>query len=401
MKISLVTDTFLPEVNGVTTVLSVMRAGLRQRGVAVQVIAPSYPEGGTPDEHEVVRRVSVPCPGYPQVRLSWAWGGGVTDALRAFRPDVVHAITEGPIGMVGRGWALRGGIPLVTSFHTDFPAYAVRYLGAWSEPWAVRFLRRFHAAAAHTQTPSEEVAARLRRLGVPNVQVWGRGVDTGMFRADRRDDARRAADGVAGKVHVLHVGRLAREKDVETVVAAFQRARAALGDRAIFTVAGDGPRAAWVREQLPFARHLGFLKRQVLADLYADADLFVFPSRTETCGLVALEAMASGLPVVTADEGGVLENVRPGQNGLACPAGDAEAFSEAIVRLAADAPQRATLAGGALRFAAARSWEAELDALVPLYAGAVGASNGRAPTFAAWPAPEPSSSPPATTAAPS
>ncbi|MDX2261382.1 MAG: glycosyltransferase family 1 protein [Gemmatimonadales bacterium] len=368
MKISLVTDTFLPEVNGVTTVLATMRAGLIARGHAVSVVAPRYPGAPGGAEPAVTRRPSVPCPGYAQVRLSWAYDGAVGRALAAAAPDVVHVITEGPLGFVGRRWALRRGIPLVTSFHTDFPQYAVRYLGGWARRPAEAYLRWFHGAAAVVQTPSDDTRARLEALGLPQAVTWGRGVETARFTPARRSERRRAAHG--GTFTVLHVGRLAREKDLDALIVAFTQAHAQLGGTARFVVAGDGPEAAMVRRALPFAEHLGFLHRDVLADLYADADLFVFPSRTETCGLVALEAMACGLPVVTADEGGVLENVRHDGNGLAVRAGDGPAFAEAIVRLATDAPQRQRLAAGALAFAASRGWEPELDRLVPMYEGA-------------------------------
>jgi glycosyltransferase involved in cell wall biosynthesis len=188
------------------------------------------------------------------------------------------------------------------------------------------------------------------------------------------------------------VSRLAVEKDVDTLVASYQRAHDRLGDALCFVVAGDGPRAAAVREALPFAIHRGFLARPALADLYADADLFVFPSRTETCGLVVLEAMASGLPVIAANEGGVRENLRTGINGLALPGGDAAAFAAAIEELAIDGQQRHAMGQAARAFAVARDWERELDALEPLYASARagtparGAGAVRAHGRGGWPA---------------
>ena len=157
--------------------------------------------------------------------------------------------------------------------------------------------------------------------------------------------------GADGRRIVLHVGRLAVEKDVDTLVAAMVEAHERLGDRALFVVAGDGPRAADVRLALPFATHLGFLGRETLADLYADADLFVFPSPTETCGLVALEAMASGLPVVGADAGGVRENLRNGLTGYLVPAGDASGFAARIVELVEDGEQRRAMSDAARGFA--------------------------------------------------
>jgi glycosyltransferase involved in cell wall biosynthesis len=370
MRIALVTDTFLPEVNGVTTVLATMRAGLLRRGHAVQVIAPDYGAPG-PDETGIVRRPSLAFPPYPAIRLSRPWGDDVAAALGRFGPDLVHAATEGPIGRLGRAWTVRARRALVTSFHTDFPRYARRYLGGWAVEPTRSYLRAFHRPALVTQTPSEATRDELRLLGIPHAVVWGRGVDSGLFTPARRSEERRAARGAQGRVLVLHVGRLAREKDTPTLIEAFRRAEGALGERALFCVAGDGPEAAAVRAALPRAAHIGFVDRGTLADVYADADIFVFPSPTETCGLVALEAMASGVPVVGAAAGGIVENVRDGVTGVVAPAGDAAAFAGGVVRLARDPALRAAMSAAARAFAVARDWERELDELEPMYRSAV------------------------------
>ncbi|HET7041494.1 MAG TPA: glycosyltransferase family 1 protein [Gemmatimonadales bacterium] len=374
MRITLISDTYLPEVNGVTTVLATMRAGLLARGHAVQVIAPAYGRPG-PDDAGIVRRWSMRFPPYPAIRLSLPVGGDVGRALDAFAPDLVHVATEGPLGSVGRRAAIARRLPLVTSFHTDFPRYAARYLGRWAVRPVEAYLRRFHRPAYATQTPSGTTRDELALLGIPRPVVWGRGVESARFRPERRDPARRTALGAdAMRPLVLHVSRLAVEKDVGTLVAAFRRAREQLGDSAAFVVAGDGPEAGMVRAALPFATHYGFIDRERLADLYADSDLFVFPSPTETCGLVVLEAMASGCPVITSDQGGVLENVRDTLNGRMVPAGDAEAFARATVELAADPDRRRAMASAARAFAIGRDWERELDRLEPLYRDAIAAA---------------------------
>ena len=367
MRICLASDTFLPEVNGVTTVLAQMRDGLRARGHDVQVLAPSY---GTPtrDESGIRRLRAIPAPGYRQVRLSFPWGRGLGRTIGQFAPDLIHAVTEGPLGLYGRSYAVRRRLPLVSSFHTDFPRYAGHYLGRFAVGPTQAYLRWFHNAAGMTQTPSELSRDELLQMGVPRAAVWGRGVDTAWFRPERRSPARRGLMGLEGdRVLVLHVGRLAVEKGVETLVAAFLRAKQQLGDGAVFCVAGDGPKARWVRASLPFARHLGFLDRQTLADLYADADIFVFPSATETCGLVALEALASGVPVVAADAGGVRENLRQGITGTLVHPGDAFAFAEAIEQLVVDREQRLAMHEAARAFAIARDWGRELDQLEAIY----------------------------------
>ncbi len=384
MRIAICTDTYLPEVNGVTTVLATMRDGLRTRGHEVLMIAPRYVTASD-DETGVVRRGAVPCPGYGAVRLSSPFGGDVRRALEGFLPDVVHLVTEGPVGLIARRWTRAAGVPFVSSFHTDFPRYAERYLGRWAVGPTRRYLRWFHGPAALTQTPSEATRDELVGLGLSRAVCWGRGVETDRFTPTRRDPARREALGIGETTPVvLHVSRLAVEKDVATLVGAYQRAHALLGDRARFVVAGDGPKAAWVRAELPFAHHEGFLPREVLADLYADADLFVFPSPTETCGLVVLEAMASGLPVVAANAGGVTEQLREGINGHLVRPGDVHAFGDAVVRLVDDVPHRTGLRAGALALAADRSWHRELDRLEPMYQAA--ASGRSLPTASEQPA---------------
>lgn len=366
MRILYCTDTFLPEINGVTTVLATMRDGLRRRGHEVLVAAPSYGRL-TEDEHGVHRLSAIPCPGYSQVRLSWPWGRGLGRRFDAFSPDLVHIVTEGPLGLFGRQFAQRRGLPLASSFHTDFPRYARRYLGEAAVGPTRAWLRWFHRAARLTQTPSETTRSELLALGLPNAVVWGRGVDTNWFRPERRSEARRTLLGATGRVLVLHVGRLAVEKDVTTLIVAFQSARESLGERAVFCVAGDGPCAGAVRAALPFAQHLGFLERGTLADLYADADLFVFPSPTETCGLVALEALASGVPVIGANAGGIPESIRDGLTGALVRAGDREGFRNAIVELAGDQEQRGAMSQAARAFAVGRDWSRELDELEAVY----------------------------------
>ncbi|MGH7631582.1 MAG: glycosyltransferase family 4 protein [Gemmatimonadales bacterium] len=351
MRLTLVTDTFRPEVNGVTTVLATMRSGLLARGHAVQVIAPDYGSSDVDPEGEVHRVPSIPCPTYAAVRLSWPLGRGIGTLMSRFAPDVVHVVTEGPLGAFARRRALRMGWPLVTSFHTDFPSYAARYLGGWAVAPTRRYLRWFHGPARATQTPSEIACAELRRLGVARPTVWGRAVDCRLFSPSRRDEARRRRLGATDRTLVLHVGRIAVEKDVATLIAAFRQAHETLGDRAAFCVAGEGPEEPRLRRALPFASHLGFLGRDRLADLYADADLFVFTSPTETCGLVVLEAMASGLPVLAANAGGVRDNVRDGITGRLLPPGQADACMGQAARA----------------FATARDWQRELDALVVQY----------------------------------
>lgn len=352
MRIALVTDTYTPQVNGVTTVVARIARTLRANAHEVAVVAPAYPGAAPPDGGggAELRVRSLPFPPYPSIRLSLPRPRRIAKFLDAFAPDAVHVHTEGPLGVAGRRYALRRELPLVTTFHTHFPQYAAHYGAGWLSPLVWRWLVRFHRPARLTHTPGTATATELRRRGVPHVRVWGRGVDTAWFRPERRDPGwRRWLAGSDDAVVVLHVGRLAREKNLDVLVQAWELARHVLGQRATFVIAGEGPEGERIRARLPFVRQLGFIDRDRLATLYASADLCVFPSHTETLGLVALEAMASGVPVVAADAGGFRETVVAGETGVLVPATDPHAYLEAIVELACVGHARRRLAAAARR----------------------------------------------------
>jgi glycosyltransferase involved in cell wall biosynthesis len=355
VRIALVTDTYTPQVNGVTTVVRRMAQTIARAGNACAVVAPRYPGEGTAPPLEL-RLPSIPFPPYPAIRLSLMAGGPVTRYLDAFRPDAVHVATEGPLGLVGRNYALRRDLPLVTAFHTDFPAYCRHYGAARLEPAVWRWLLWFHGPARLTHTPGEHMRDALVTRGLDQAVVWGRGVDTDHFRPDRDRAPWRWRLGLpAGVALVLHVGRLAPEKNLGMLWESWSIARAALGRRVQFVVAGDGPAAPLVRSRMPWATHLGFLNRETLADLYTAADVCVLPSATETCGLVALEAMASGVPVVAANAGGFRESIRHGATGLLARPSDPEALAAHIVHLVMERDRRLAIAAAARRFALSRS----------------------------------------------
>lgn len=356
MRIALVTDTYTPQVNGVSTIVHRIVHTLREAGHDVAVVAPRYPTSSDNNALHELRVASIPFPTYPDIRLSLPRLSTAARFLDAFRPELVHIHTEGPLGLVGRRYALRRGLPLVTSFHTDFARYARHYGAAALAPLVWRWLAWFHGAAGLILTPGDAIRDELKRRGLRTARVWGRGVDPRHFHPARRDVGwRRWLAGADDSVIVLHVGRLAPEKNLEVLIAAWRLARQRLGQRATFVVAGEGPVTARFVAELPFVRQLGFLPRTTLATLYASCDLCVLPSGTETCGLVALEAMASGVPIIAADAGGLRESVRHETTGLLVAPDDPEAFAAAIEALVLDPARRFALA------AAAREWAFKRD----------------------------------------
>lgn len=296
----------------------------------------------------------------------------------------MHVATEGPLGLTGRRYAVRRHIPLVTSYHTNFPQYARHYGAGAVEPLVWKWLRWFHRPAVLTQTPGEAVRDELERRGIGRPVVWGRGVDTTHFNPARRSAGwRRWLAGGDDTAIVLHVGRLAPEKNIDVLAAAWIAARERVGQRATFVLAGEGPETRRLLAQLPWVRQLGFLDRARLAEVYASADICVLPSRTETCGLVALEAMASGLAVVAADAGGFRESITQGRSGLLIAPDDPVEFAAAMLSLVAAPVRRAELGVAARAAAIARDVAPENLELLQQYAAAAGLSlAGAAPCAA-------------------
>ena len=373
MRIALVTDTYTPQVNGVTTIVRRVAEVLGQARQHAVVVAPEYPEKQPGAVDGELRVPSMAFPPYPAIRLSLPQPRRVAHFLDAFRPDLVHVMTEGPLGLVGRRYALRRGIPLVTSFHTDFPQHSHYYGLGRLEPLIWRWLLWFHRPARFVHTPGEAVRVELARRGLAHVRVWGHGADTAMFDHRKRSLAFRRRLGVPdGAALVLHVGRMAAEKNLGVLIAAWTMAHEQLGDAAAFVFAGDGPHARRCAIAMPWAMHLGFLEASVLAMLYASADLCVLPSRTETCGLVAPEAMASGLPVIAADAGGFRESVTHGVTGFLIPPDDARGFASAIARLVLDRTLRHRMSEEARLAAVSRNADDENERLLDEYAVAIG-----------------------------
>ncbi len=370
------TDTYPPQVNGVSVVTALSVAGLRARGWACTVVAPKYqaPQTRGSGQHDapdatVIEIPSAAFPPYPDIRLAAPSYGAIASAIRRVRPNLVHSATEFMIGRLGQIAAARAGVTRVSSYHTDFSRYTCAYGVPWLRNPVSRYIARFHRRSARVFTPSEPARDDLRRSGVNDVEVWGRGVDAASFAPKHRSRSLRIAYGVDEAVVFLHVGRLAAEKGVDRIVRAFLRAREALPARAArLIIAGAGPEDVTLRRLAgPDVLFLGVLDRaRALGQLYASADAFLFASVTETLGLVVLEAMASGLPVVAIPAGGVADHLRDNINGISVSQ-DIDEMARAIVTLTLDGERLRRLADGARRTALALDWATELDRLDSSY----------------------------------
>ena len=377
MRVLFCTDTYPPQINGVSIVTALSVTGLSRLGWECAVVAPSYPasahiQWGSADEEfrapsvEITSVPSIPLPRYPEVRLALPGSSRVRSIVERFRPDLVHCATEFGIGRAGQLAGQRAHLPLVSSYHTDFGRYAVAYGMPWLRLLVSAHLARFHRRSQRVYTPSTISRAEVLALGVTDVETWGRGVDVEMFHPGRRSQEMRAALGMGSRFTFLYVGRLAAEKCVENVIEAFRAASGLLPRGTIhLVIAGTGPRETEIRAGAPpGVEFLGFLDRRGrLPDLYANCDAFLFASVTETLGLVLLEAMASGLPVIAAPAGGVRDHLRDGVNGLSYPEGDVGAMAQAMVRLVGDGALRQRLSRGARRTAEGLSWDREMERL--------------------------------------
>jgi glycosyltransferase involved in cell wall biosynthesis len=391
MRVLYCTDTYPPQVNGVSVVTALSVSGLSRRGWECAVVAPRYPESTRQEwgdaaldggqESELISVPSMPMPRYPEVRLALPRRSDVEKLIDRFHPDLVHSETEFVIGRTGQRAGAKAGIPLVSSYHTDFSRYTEAYGLGWFRRPVFTYLGRFHRRSRRVYTPSSSSRQDLLRLGLTDVEVWGRGVDTELFHPGRRSQAMRAALGMGSRFTFLYVGRLAPEKRADQIIDAFRIAAEILPKGVIHLVmAGVGPRETDLRAAAPSGvTFVGFLERRTrLPDLYANCDAFAFASVTETLGLVVLEAMASGLPVIAAPVGGVREYLRDGENGLAYPEGDVAAMARAMVKLAGEWGLAQRLARGARRTAETLSWERELDRLDLSYREVCGVSGSQA-----------------------
>ena len=288
MKIALVTDAWLPQTNGVVRTLTITAERLSQAGHEVTAITP-------------VDFRTVPCPTYPEIRLSLFAAGRVRRRLDALDPDAVHIATEGPLGLAARRWCLRRGRSFTTSYHTQFPEY-VRARVPIPVAVSYAFLRWFHGSAAHTLVATPSMQNALAERGFRNLVLWSRGVDTELFRP--RDES--CLD--LPRPIWLYFGRVSVEKGIEDFLA--------LDLPGTKLVVGDGPATGMLRSKYPDAVFTGYRFGEEIARHVAAADVFVFPSRTDTFGLVLLEAMACGIPVAAFPVTGPIDVVVNGVTGV-------------------------------------------------------------------------------------
>ncbi len=366
-RLVLVTETFPPEVNGVARTLGRWVETFRARGHNVQLIRPRQPSEPPLPEH--VHGIAVPF--YPKVRLGVASPVRLRAMLEQKRPDLIHVATEGPLGLAALWAAGTLGVPVASSFHTNFDHYLNHYGFGGLEALVLAYLRWFHNSTQVTLVPSQSTRRRLLEVGVQRVEIWSRGVDGRLFHPRHRSEELRRSLGLApDDVLLLCVGRLAVEKNLPALTVAYARLRQRLPEgmreRVRLALVGDGPLLpGLLAAQQPGVIVAGEKHGEELSRWYASADVFAFPSCSETFGNVVLEAQASGLPVVAFDAQAMTERIVTGADGFLVPRdGD---LAEPMLRLCHDLSLRGKLGLAARAKAQRQTWEAIFDELEALY----------------------------------
>lgn len=272
MRIAIATDAWIPQVNGVVRTLVITVRQLMERGYEIELIVPD-------------QFLTIPLPGYSEIRMALAPGMGTRRTLGAFAPDVVHIVTEGPIGWSARRWCMQNNVPFTTAFHTRFPDYASVRTGL-SPDWFWPIMRHFHAASQAVFVSTGRLKDELTARGIGAARIWSRGIEAEQFHPDGPSHPRLAD---LPRPLMLSVGRVSSEKNLDAFLS--------LGGAGTKVIVGDGPALAEFKRKYPTAVFMGALQGEELASAYRAADVFVFPSRTDTFGLVMIEALACGVPV--------------------------------------------------------------------------------------------------------
>ena len=369
LNIGVITETFPPEVNGVALTVGRLVDEMCRRGHHVQLVRPRRsreaailaPEDANEAPLTTALVPGFPVPWYRELRSGFPSASRLRSVWRRERPDVLYVATEGLLGRSAVREAARQGIPVVSGFHTNFHSYSRHYHVGFMQRPIYDYLRRLHNRTACTLVPTDELRKRLLADRFANVEVLGRGVDSRRFTPSHRSDELRKRWGLGRNDQaVIYVGRLAAEKNLPLAVHAFRAMRAA-NPNLRFIIVGDGPFYQDIYADEPGVFFCGMQTGEPLAEHYASADIFLFPSETETFGNVTLEALASGLAVVAFDYAAAHIHIEHQQQGLLVPLGDHEGFIGAARELAGNPARVTTLRTAARRKAQLLDWQGVAD----------------------------------------
>ena len=379
MRIAFFSDTFAPEVNGVTTTLSRLSAYLTKKEIQHIFFAPEYEEKKSATEEgplsspdNVYRFPGLKFNVSPNSRLAFPIPIPIFNTCDAFMPDIVHVTTEFGIGHAGLIYASVRKLPLVMSYHTDYCNYLKYHRLTPLSPIAELFFKQFYSYSDRTLVPSKFTLEQLSAKGYGNLGIWSRGIDAGKFNPAYRSKQLRESLGIGGRFAFLNVGRLSSEKGLDTLLYSIKAINQAYPGEAVFIITGEGPYEDTIRKAgFDNVIMTGFKRGSELSEIYASCDCFAFPSATETFGNTGLEAMASGLAVAGINSGGVTEYLLHGENGLLSENGDKDGFTRNLIELMKNPGLRKKLSSNALNNAGARDWEKVYDGLLAEFEGLI------------------------------
>ena len=361
MRLAYVTETYPPEINGVALTVDRFVRGLRTRGHAVDLVRPRQPHESECESRSEWRSPGIPLPMYRDLRIGLPLISRLTKRWSVSRPQLVHVATEGPLGWAAIRAARTIGVPVTSDFRTNFDQYSEHYGFGWLRGIVGGYLKHFHNATDRTFVPTLALSKALTQQGFERTEVIGRGVDPEKFSPLHASEKLRAGWRADERTPVLlYVGRLASEKNVPLAFRAFEAVRARVpGVR--FVVVGDGPMHKKLARLHPDAIFAGPQRGAALAEYYASADIFLFPSLTETFGNVTLEALASGLLVVAFRSGAAAVHIDDCTSGLLVAPGDEQGFIASACALAHQFRWLGMMRSGARRAGVAANWDAVIN----------------------------------------
>ena len=382
LRIALFTGNYVHIEDGVSRTLGRLVGYLVEQGHEVLVLGPTVdaPPMQQPGRFLAVPSMPIIGLGRPEYRVSTGFPAHIRREVEAFAPDLIHVATPDLLGFAALRWALRRGLPVVSTYHTHFVSYLDYYGIGITRPLFHLIARRFYNRCAEVYVPTPEMETALRGQGVTApMRLWPRGIELDLFSPAHRSEPWRAEHGFRpDEVVVSFVSRLVKEKGLDVFVEVVRCLQGeGLPVRAL--VVGDGPEGAALAEALPGAAFTGHLSGGELATAYASSDVFLFPSETETFGNVTLEAMASGLPTVCADAAGSRSLVRSGETGFLCTPRDADAFASAVRDLVLDSERRHALGAAGRDAARQYNWPSVLSRMVGFYEGVMASAGKKHP----------------------
>jgi len=367
MRIAIFTDSYYPHVSGVAKTVERYINFLEKNGHEYYLFLPAYSfkDKSTPNRRKIKGLKFIL---YPEIRFSFVNYRSVKKLLDEFKPDVIQVMTEFPVGRSGIWYGKKRGIPIVTCFETNIPQYLEYYGFGLLTETSWNFYKWFHRYSDMVITPSEITTTLLKNQQFNKVRTWERGIEFDKFNPQFRSSEVRNKYGSEDGILFIYVGRIAIEKDLHVFIDTAKLLRKKYGEHVNFAIVGGGPLFEDFKKDSPnFITFTGFLSGENLLKIYASADVFLFPSPTETLGFVILEAMASQLPVVACFEGGVRDTLIDGYNGFACREKNVDDFVQASIKLIEDKNLRNELANNARQFAKSKDWDKSFKSLLDLY----------------------------------